>query len=602
MSPQSFALTLCATLSIWAAGAYAAQQELCVFPQAANAQSIKFKPSDNGSDVKAFKCQVKPDAIEINFTDRPKEDNYLFVDLGNVDITTFWPGGYVAVDMEIDNPIVRSTIALAQADNFWPTKTTLEGEAMLRPGRHEYHFYLDNLLESRAKSSGKDRFMLFLHDTGKPISESAKILVHKISLQPQSKDWKQEKDAQYSTQYDHTKLRDWGQLYRGVYDRLVAWDSLQDSPFCNITSLDGTWSKRYLGDLTWNYEGLQDLKWTAPTFDDSAWESVNVPEPQVEEQKGGHYAYRKKFKIDSRDGKKIYLRLDDVADYAEIYINGVRASNQTSCRRRHDWIVEGGSRHAGKNVKEMLIWNNFDRCKIPCPFDKDSIPENEKSLMLPIYTGENIWPMATDISDLLVNGENTIAIRLYGCPVKGFWIFREMPEDRPFHNIFGILEHVKMLCDATPAIASINKDLPEMPDESGLAIHKFTCAIDPRFATEVARVELNSAGLPTMAMEQTQNGVWTASVKIPTGFGKRSMKATALDKAGKAIDERAISFPEMVFKIIDRKMYVNGDLYFARGINAAPGIEWDNNRTATRTKALQTPWIQHPQDRRGIPA
>ena len=73
-------------------------------------EKYTFKPSDNGSDTGAFQSKVAGDVIEIDFTDRTNQDNYLHIDLGKFDLSEYLPGGYLEIDAEVDRPILRLSL------------------------------------------------------------------------------------------------------------------------------------------------------------------------------------------------------------------------------------------------------------------------------------------------------------------------------------------------------------------------------------------------------------------------------------------------------------------------------------------------------------
>ena len=76
--------------------------------QIGNPEKYTFRASDNGSDVKAFIPSVeKGQILTCNFTDQSDADNYMFVDFGSFPLADYLPGGYLEVDSEIDNPILR---------------------------------------------------------------------------------------------------------------------------------------------------------------------------------------------------------------------------------------------------------------------------------------------------------------------------------------------------------------------------------------------------------------------------------------------------------------------------------------------------------------
>mgnify|MGYP007080852902 FL=1 len=85
-------------------------------------KDLQFKPSDNGSDTGAFQSKVNDGVIEIDFTDRTNQDNYLHIDLGKFDLAEYLPGGYLEIDAEVDRPILRIAASLSEPARFWPTR------------------------------------------------------------------------------------------------------------------------------------------------------------------------------------------------------------------------------------------------------------------------------------------------------------------------------------------------------------------------------------------------------------------------------------------------------------------------------------------------
>ncbi len=76
----------------------------------------------------------------------------------------------------------------------------------------------------------------------------------------------------------------------------------------------------------WKFELGDNTEWSKPEFDDSKWDLVYVPSPWEEEGYPGYdgYAwYRKHFRVDARFREKpLYLRLGNVDDVGEAYLNG----------------------------------------------------------------------------------------------------------------------------------------------------------------------------------------------------------------------------------------------------------------------------------------
>jgi len=583
------ARSLLALAAFAAAIPLAGAAELAILPSPDGKSSFPLNPTDNKAGLKAFSVSVAKDRIAVEFKKDPKQDTYIHIDLGHVDLSEFLPGGYVSAEVELDNPIMRTGVLLADSTKFWSDeRTSLEADCSMRKGKAEYRFYLDKIPKEMAKDE-KYRLYLFIRDDRKNEPAKASMTVRKISVHPQTANWTAECDAFYDIQYGRKDMRDLNGVYRASYENLVPWDAVKSNPSSVAISLDGPWKKKFMGDLTWNYAALKDASWAEPGFNDASWEEARVPEPQLEDQKGGHCLYRKKFKLDLAASAKAYLRFDDVSQYAEIYLNGRKVSCQSSAKRDSAWVIEGGSRSKetfGKPLKELLGWQSFERCGIPCPFDKNAIPEGEKALLLPLYSGERKWPFAMDASGFLVSGENTVAVRLYGCPVKGYWIFKERPEDRSFKHVFGILGDVSLLVDSRPAIAGL-KSKTESVGEDGSYLRDFECELDPSSSKPVASVELSVDGGLPVKMLVGASGPWTAAVKLGADFKTHRAVASAMDAEGRVVDSRALSFIGSVVEIRDRALFVNGDRFFARGVNSAAGVEFEGSRKTTRKEWLR---------------
>lgn len=559
--------------------------EKVLFPSSA-AGNFLFKPSDNGSDTKAFTPVVKPDVIEVKFNDRTNQDNYLHVDLGPFEYRGFYPGGYVEIDAEIDRPVLRIAASLSEPKRFWPLRHMLESEASMKAGRHLYRFYLDTVSAGRAKSDS-DHIFLFLHDyTGNSRGQGA-LKIYRISVNPPVADWKQQKSDWYARQYDWRKFMDMGKYYRGKYDQLVPWSELADNPFCRRYSLNGDWQKQFFGDKTWKYDFLQNVAFATPGKALTGAKTVTVPEAAVEDQVGGHYWYKRDFQLKKTAGDRIYLRFDDLADSAEVYINGKWIGTQSSVRKRHEWIMTNGSRHVNtwnKSVKEVVKWQHFERCGIKCPIDPAALPDDD-TMMLPIYTGQYEWPYAFDITDAAVDGDNTVAVRLYGCPIKGWWIFRH-GEDRAAKNVFGLLGNVQILVDRQAAIAGIEREQVGQVTSAGIATHRINCKLDSRLASSVVRAVVAGPDF-AVEMKRDKGELFSTQIKLPAAFVDYRLTVTAFDRDGRAVDRRDLIFNGTVTEIRDGRMFVNGDRYLIRGINATLGVEWDNDRKVTRREWLR---------------
>jgi hypothetical protein len=566
-----------------------ADDALTLFPVPDGHGAVVQNPADNKIGVRAFGLSVSKDQIVLAFKKEPNQDNYIHIDLGQADLAGFGPGGYVAVEMQADNPVMMTGMVLADAHDFWSgQRTDLDAPCPVRKGDAEYRFYLEDI--SGALANAKDcHLYLFLRDNGRQEPCAATATITRVSVHSQTPNWMAESDAWYENQYQHKPMRDLSGIYRASYDNLVAWDAIKSNPASRRLTLNGPWKKKYLGDLTWNYAALQDKTWAAPDFDDSTWQQTQVPEAPVENQTGGHYIYRKKFTIARNAAARTYLRLDDVSEYAEIYVNGRLVCCQTSATRTSAWVVEGGSIHKttfGMGIKQVLAWQNFERLGLPCPFDKSAIPDDERILLLPLYHGQDQWPLAMDIGSFLRDGENTIAIRLYGCPIKGYWIFKNCPEDRCFRHVFGVLGDVWLLVNPSPLIERLDSK-PASVGGDGIYRRDFQCRLDPAASKAVASMQLSVDGAFPVRMDSGADGTWTAGIGLPADFQTHHAMVSAMDAEGRALDTRSLSYIGSVFEIKDKQFFVNGDRFVVRGVNASPGVEMDGSWKTTRKEWLR---------------
>ena len=555
--------------------------ELTIFP-CTSERAVTLSPADNKNGIKAFTTAIQGDLITVNFKKEPQQDNYIHIDLGPAGFAKYIPGGYVSVEMNIDNPVMLTAMALADPKDFWADRIPVEAECPVKPGLNEYRFYLANISDYIEKND-KLHLFLFLRDNRKQEPANATVTVKRIVLHPQTANWQDEMDRFYAGQYNRLELKNLNGIYRASYENLVPWDGIKANPSSTMQSLNGAWRKNFAGDLTWNYEALKDDSWAKPGFDDSKWKEVNVPEPQTPDQKGGHYIYRKKFKFDAKAPAKTYLRFDDISQYAEIYVNGRKVSCQSGAERGVSWLVEGASlkkQDFGKSAKELF----FERCGTG--FDKNAVPGNDKALLLPRYLGEAYWPFAMDVSNFLVDGENTIAIRLYGCPIKGFWIFGNRPEDRSFNHVFGIPGDVRLLVNSMPAIAQLESTTGSV-GAGGLYSRNFTCRLDAAASKSVDSLALSVDNSLPVRMKPGDNGCFAAAVTLRADFKTHMATVSALDSTGRVLDSRGLSFIGSVFEVRDRVLFVNGDRFFIRGVNSAAGVEMDGNWSTTRKEWLR---------------
>ncbi len=544
---------------------------------------LVFKPSDNGTDTKVFlSTEVTPEKLVIDFVDQADADNYLHIDLGKFDLSPYYPGGYLEVDAEVDQPILRLNPSLAEPNRFWPTRLFVEQEAKMKPGRRTYRFYFDTLPPKRVAAKN-DHLYLFLHDIGGEAQGKAKFTLHGTRLVKPSPNFREEKSTCYREQYNWRNFPDLGKFYRGKYDQLVPAEAIEANPFITRTNLNGSFEKAYLGDLTWKYDALADAGFAVPGAKLENMVTVSVPEKPVADQKGGHYIYRKTFPFPTRAGEKVYLRIGDLADSAEIYLNGKHIGTQSSVRKNHSWVLENGSRQSntwGKPVREVVKFQNFERVGIPSPFNPADLPDAEV-MMLPIYSGEYPWNHVFDVTEAIQPGENTLAIRLYGNPVKGWWIYRHT-EDRTFRNEFGIFGDVELLTEARPAFVQAATSTVGSVHTDGTVDRVFSGKVAAGTKQVIASGHGRTLELPINAA-----GEFTGTLPLPANFDRYAFTLTAFDAEGRATDSRNLEFNGSVVELRDGKLFVNGDQFAIRGINSDTGIEWENGRRQTRRQWLK---------------
>ncbi|MDR1279945.1 MAG: hypothetical protein LBK99_03890, partial [Opitutaceae bacterium] len=286
--------------------------------------------------------------------------------------------------------------------------------------------------------------------------------------------------------------------------------------------------------------------------------------------------------------RKIYLRFDDIADDARIYLNGHLIGTQTSVEKRLDWVAENGSRHHfGVPVEKGITWQHFERVGLPFPFDKNAVPRNANRAVLPLYSGQEEWPSGYDVSDIVKEGRNTIAIRAYGNPVRGWWIYRHR-DDRSAQNIYGILGHATLAIQPHPLIAAFSREPATTVRDDGQATHHFTCELLPERA-RAAHTVVFRCGEITINVSLSPSGKATADIDLPARFGNHTVQAAVLDAKGTLLETRAINFDGSVIEVTkNRRLLVNGEPFLVRGINAGPGVEWNNDRRVTKREFLRT--------------
>ncbi len=541
---------------------------------------MKFRPSDNGTDTKAFSQSADGDTLIVDFADQANADNYMFVDFGKIDITGYLPGGYLEVDAEIDKPILRISGTIAEPDRFWPTRLTFTGEAPIRERRHTYRLYFDTLPPKRM--AGKtDHLFIFLHDIGGDSKGSAKLKIHNTRLVKSTSNWEQEKNACYKVQYKWREFPELGQYYRGKYDLLVPKSFVEANPFISTLSLNGGFEKSFIGDITWKYDKLMDLSFAQPGKKLENARTVQVPEKPVADQKGGYYIYKKEFNLQPAADGKVYLQFKDLADSAEIFLNGRRIGTQSSVRKRHEWVLKNGSRQSstwGKAAKEVARFQHFERCGIEFPFDPAAMPDDDV-MLLPVYTGQYDWDYVFDVTGAAKNGANTLAVRLYSNPVKGYWIYKHT-EDRTYRNETGIFGDVNIYLENKPGFAKLENPVSGTVDANGISERLFTGR------ATAAKVVAVGHGQRAEATPD-KDGNFSIKLKVPADFERYAFTFYAMDRNNTAFDSHTVELNGTVIEFRNDKLYVNGDQFVVRGINGDPGIEWDNDRRQTRRQWLK---------------
>lgn len=550
--------------------------------QIGNPEKYTFRASDNGSDVKAFIPSVeKGQILTCNFTDQSDADNYMFVDFGSFPLADYLPGGYLEVDSEIDNPILRMSLCVADPARFWPTRVVLNGEMPLKAGRSKVRFYLDELPD-KAKENSNYHLFLFLHDMGGKSRGKAMLRVFNTRFVKSAPGWEKEKSDAYRAQYNWRKFPELGKYYRGKYDRLLPAAAVTGNPFIETISLNGEFDKSYAGDLTWNYGQLLNDTPARPGSPLAGAKKVRVPEQETPDQPGGHYWYKRDFDLRKPAAGRVYLQIKDLADTAELYINGERVGTITCARRRNDWILTNSSRQTqlwGKPAREMMKFQHFERCGIAFPFDEKAIPD-EDVLLLPILTGKYPWNYVYDITDLVKAGRNTLAVRLYNNPVRGYWIFRN-GEARHHKGVAGIFGDVNLYVEPASAFLALNPVAAGKVAEDGTVVRTISGKVRPG----TAAVSADGHGLRGDAVPDSE-GNFSIPLTLPANFDRYRFSVNAKDKEGRVFDAQNVEFNGSVIEFRNDKLFVNGDPFLIRGVNGDLGIEWENDRTQTRRRWL----------------
>lgn len=531
---------------------------------------------------KAFHLMTGPGDMNVSFSDVKDSDDYVHIDLGPLNVTPYADGGYVEIEAETTEPILRLCPVVTDPKQFWDERQIIEGGALMKKGRQTYRFYLDVLSKNRP-SAGKDHFYLFLQDLGGGARGKAEVKISRVALHPAEPGWEVAKRTAYAGQYAWPKMEDIEDAYYEDFSRAVIWKQVDSDPFLQRLSLDGAWTRKDFGEKTWDPGFLRDGQFARDDLKDKeGWKEVQVPEPMEPDQVGGHAWYRKEFTL-PRDFPKgrVFLRFDDLADDAAIYLNGKRIGTQASTEKRLDWVVENGARSLqGKPVKETVTWQHFDRCAIPFPFDAAAIPSDTNRLILPIYSGEYAWPYAYDVTSALLPGRNTLAVRIYGNPMRGWWIFRHRDEDRSAKNIFGILGNVTLAGIGNPQIKSFTRVPAASVNDQGVAVHGLQCDLEP--SSTARKVEFTCGGQRKTVDVAGSETRAAAEFPVEARFADHRASATVVGSVGEVLDQQSFVFNGALVDIKDGQLRLNGEPFLVRGINANPGVEWENDRSLTR--------------------
>lgn len=536
---------------------------------------------------KAFKLKTDPESMTITFADLKDSDDYTHIDLGAVDLKDFRDGGHLEIEAEVDNPVLRICATSTNPQKFWDDRQIIEGGALMVTGKQSYRYYLDVLTEERANAQ-TDHLYLFLQDLGGSARGKATVKITKVSLHLPEKGWEEQKKKTYATQYQWPQHENIEPLYYEDFARAVDWASVASDPFLQTLEVTGTWKKKSFGEKTWDYAFLADRQYAQADYATASdWKEVTVPESPVTDQVGGHDWYRKEFVLPSDfPAGRLYMRFDDLADDAQIYVNGQLVGTQASTEKRLDWVVENGARALlGKPVKQTISYQHFDRCNIPFPFDIAAIPEGKNRLILPIYSGQYEWPYAYDVTGLLKPGKNVIAVRIYGNPMRGWWIFRHRDEDRAAKNIFGILGQVTIAGVANPAILNLVHLPATSIDNTAQASHRIVCTLKDPSAVQTVRFRCGEKQ-NTVTPKSGESAV-QAEFTLPANFESYRVTATVFGKNGRILDQQEERFFGTVIEIKNRQIWLNGEPFLARGFNCNPGVEFDNDRHLTKKEFLR---------------
>lgn len=531
---------------------------------------------------KAFQLKTEPGGMKVSFSDGKDSDDYIHIDLGPLNLTPYADGGYVEIEAEATESILRLCPVVSDPGKFWDERQIVEGGALMKKGRQTYRFYLDVLSKDRPTAS-KDHLYVFLQDLGGSARGNAEVKITKVALHPMEPGWEAAKRAAYAGQYAWPEMEHIEDAYYEDFSKAVIWKQVATDPFQQRLSLNGMWTRKDFGERTWDQGFLRDSRFSQDDLKETGgWKEVQVPEPMEPDQVGGHVWYRREFTLPKDFPKgRVFLRFDDIADEAVIYLNGKRIGTQASTEKRLDWVVENGARSLqGKPVKETVTWQHFDRCSIPFPFDAAAIPSDTNRLILPIYSGKYVWPYAYDVTSALLPGRNTLAVRTYGNPMRGWWIFRHRDEDRAAKNIFGILGNVTLAGIANPQIKRFTRVPATAVNDQGLAVHGLQCDLEP--SSTARKVEFTCGDQRKTVDVAAQETRAVAEFPVEARFADHRVTATVAESAGEVLDQQSFSFNGAVADIKDGQLRLNGEPFLVRGINSNPGVEWANDRSLTR--------------------
>lgn len=572
-------LSLCLSLFLPFACLQAAEKAITVFPGT--------EPKASRVSSEAFAFKLVDSVIQADFANLPDKDNYMHLDMGAWPLSSLGQGGYLEVIATVDQPVIKCAAILADpGDSFWSTRQWLEDVTIMKSGNFAYRFYLDSIRPQRL-AEDKDHLYLFFQGLGsKDPAHRATVRITSVTLNPQTPDWRQAKRDAYAKQYNWpTQIRRDEVLYREVLDRAVQWAPLAGNPTATLLSLNGRWKMQYMGQKFWDIAFLADTHFADSDLDDSQWSDVQIPQPLIPDQAAGHRWYRTHMNIAApKPGQRVYLRLDRLADEARIYLNGQLVGSQVQTEKQIEWVVENGSRFknmAGRSAYEIMTWRHFDRCGIAFPFDRKLIPTDQSILPLPLYSGDYDWPLAFDVTDMLHDGDNTLAVRLFANPMHEWWIYKHRNDGDRDKGIFGILGNVSLLTQKVPYIDSFTRQQPDTVAADGTASHQFTCKLIDK-VQGASRIVLTCDGRQIASQSVSPSGINLLSLSLPASFNTHVAQLSVLDSADRVLDERTLSFHAVVIQSVNGRLQVNGEPFLVRGINADLGIDWDNDRTFSR--------------------